>query len=215
MRKLILIIIVLQSFLFKNVQAIEGIHSNKSKIFLNELNLFVHYYDSVSAIYSGDGRKYIVFVANIYYSDTINKNFCFTLGYILNSNEYNNIKAQYYMDFGSDLVLIKFGNGFKREDLKELDLKVIRTKTEFASVEKQVEIIRRLFPSELDGFTYTSYGLTYWNDGKQNKKIFYDNSDEIPRQISIWGQVPSGYVVKLLREGNSKNQPQLKLTPTK
>ena len=172
-----------------------------SQIFIKELKSFISHRDSISSLYNGDSRKYMVFVANIYFSDTTNKNFCFTLGYILNSNEFLDINPQYYMDIDRDLVLIKLGNGIKPIDIDSLNLKVIKTKTESASEEKLVEIIRRLFPYELGGFSYTSDGLTFCESNGKVYKNFYKNSDLIPKEISIWYLVPTGYSVKLIKQG--------------
>lgn len=138
---------------------------------------------------SKNSFKYFVYVAS-FYSDTISKNSnCFTLGYILNSGEVSFISPDYVYYFNNEIVIVRIDYLIYKELIKELGFRKIDT-------EEGNKIIHKLFSSEDGGFTYRSKGLTYCKTNGDIEKNFYNNSDEIPFDRSIYKSFPTGGVIR-------------------
>jgi hypothetical protein len=163
---------------------------NNDAININEFNKellsFINVTKPDSSKYS---YNYFVYVAN-FYSDSINGR-CFTLGYILNSAEYNYINPNYVYYFHDEIVLIR---------VKELENEELMTKTNFNKIDKEkaFTVKAKLYPSEDGGFTYISKGLIYRKIKDKVETKLYDNSDEIPSEKSIFSNFPSGGVLRLI-----------------
>jgi hypothetical protein len=162
--------------------------SKEAETFKAELQSFV---DSIKPNSSARAR-YAVYVANLYNVkpfDTL----CFTLGYILNDDEVKYISPDYVYYYNDEIVLIR-GSNLTADIFKELQFKKIEK-------EDSIKIANKLFPSESGGFTYTAQGLAFCKEKEKVIRTFYRNADEIPLELSIYGNFPSGGTIELIEKG--------------
>lgn len=160
----------------------------KFDLFKEELNFFI---DTIKPNSIGRG-KYLVFVANIHYSNSSKNHFCFTLGYILNSFELEYVSANYVYYFKDEIVLIstdrKINNFFIDPCFKKIE------------EEDSIKIRKKLFPEEDGGITAITRGYIYCQEADTISKTFYQNSDEIPLEKSIYKYFPSGGTIEQIED---------------
>ena len=153
---------------------------NNKEIFDKELGLFV---DSITVNFNKEAAPYLVFVARLQCNSK--NNFCFTLGYILNSGFLNFMAVNYVYYFKNQPVVLIADSNVRlyskfKEEVKKYDEK------------EKKKIVSKLFPSEDGGYSYVSEGLVYYKKKEIIQKKFYSNSDEIPIEKSIYGLFPLG-----------------------
>jgi hypothetical protein len=181
--KYILFFLLLQS---TNVFAkMDSCKNKNADIFLKETTSFI---DSIKSGNDIGNGLYTVYVAYLYH---VNKpDFCFTLGYILNSYEFNIIDADYYITVDSEIVLIttegKTPDLFLINELKRLNVQ------QFDSFDysKQVRIVQKLYPKDVGSITYEPPGITVSiKDCLIDKKV-YKSATDIPEKMSVYHSFP-------------------------
>lgn len=177
MKKILSIGLFLVSIHFYSCNG-DSLQNKKLEEFNNELSLFSN---SIKTQSIGKG-KYNVFVACFYSSKTSTKDFCFTLGYILNEYELNYISPNYVYYLNNDIVLIKIDKKTKRTFFKNANMRKIEAADSLI-------IIKKLYPQADGGITYTSKGLTYCNKNEKKERTIFENSDEIPFDKSIFKKI--------------------------
>jgi hypothetical protein len=184
MKKIIYFLLICINSLFLFGQTSDRI--NRASEFNSELSSFI--FDTKP---TPDKNKYnyLVYVAYLYKNS--NSNYCFTLGYILNSADYNYVTPNYIYSFKGEMVLVRTNESEYSNLIKELGFKKI-------DKEEENKIIHKLYPSESGGFTYRSEGLVYCNSKGSAKKTFFENSDAIPLKESIYSHFPSGGTIELI-----------------
>ncbi|OFY71450.1 MAG: hypothetical protein A3G23_11560 [Bacteroidetes bacterium RIFCSPLOWO2_12_FULL_37_12] len=133
--------------------------------------------------------KYFVFVARVFNSKPNGKDFCFTLGYILNEYELDDMDADYVYYFYDEIILIRMGNKTDKTFLEALNLKPILE-------QDCMKISNKLFPQNIGGITYIAHGLIYCANAEKTLRNFYENEDDIPLEISVYGNFPVGMRVE-------------------
>jgi hypothetical protein len=138
--------------------------------------------------------QFVVYVISVNKNDSNQKGFCFTLGYIMNSYEYNTVQKDYYFNLDKEIVLVGLSKEVNKEDLQEFDLQ------ELDKISR-IKIAQKLYPQVIGGYTYQPSGMIYCKDGEEIESTYYENADEIPYIKSIHTSFPEG-TIELIKEGN-------------
>ncbi|HWY11165.1 MAG TPA: hypothetical protein VN026_07570 [Bacteroidia bacterium] len=187
MKKLTFLILLFCGFISLAANK-DSLLTKKIKSFNKELQFFM---DTMNSKHSEDSQ-YLVFATKFYDSNDKKEEYCFTLGYILNSGEYSIISPYYYYYYKNNYVLIKIKEAENKKLIKQLGLKKI-------TKEDSLKIINRLFPSENGGFSYRGKSIIFCNDKNKQTRTFYGNRDEIPFEKSILGPLPSGIKIEKIK----------------
>jgi hypothetical protein len=177
-----------------------SLKSEKKEIDFNTIKKEIEWFiDKVKDKSYKQGR-HNVYVAR--FSEGCNEgDYCVTIGYIENGFLFRRIKeCKYYLLLKDDLIILDYSNDFKEKYLlKNADcIKLLITK----------QIITDKIDMDLYAIgTWPGYVCCY-ETGKI-KKVFYENSDEIPSDKSIFNMTPakgitieidSGTFKKMLKE---------------
>lgn len=189
---LVLNLIVLSAFAL----TIDSITIQRSQKFNTELKLFI---DKVKPL-GHNLSKYYVYIANIRHEDFYHKDFCFTISYIFNENDLGLVHPNYIYYYNGEIVLIIMDENLDTDLQKELKLKRIQK-------EDSLYIFCKVFPKSKGGITGITEGLTYCQYGDSIKKIFYENSDEIPLDKFIYKYFPPGGKLEWINDSNILNHP--------
>lgn len=133
-----------------------------------------------------------IFVVKVFNYDTTKNECCFTLGYILNSSEYNDISPSHFSICDSNYVIYNF---IEENYIFDTDINDINDIDR-----KNIEKI--LFPISEGGITYTAQNLYYSKIGKTIVKTFYENEDEVPFEKSIYYIPVMNYEIEQIKEGS-------------
>lgn len=191
MIKQVILIVVFFYINFGFAQSSQKNYKDKrTKYFFDELKFFI---DTVK-VERDRSARYNVYLAKIYHVGDDKKDFSFTLGHILNQFNLPNVKAQYVLYIGDEIVFI---NMPKEEEnfRKELGIREIqKSDIDYAS--------NKLYPSgEFRSITGLTRGLVFYSRGKKIKKTFYKDSDEIPEEKSVYYfYVPPGSIKQVEKE---------------
>jgi hypothetical protein len=159
-----------------------NLKSEKKEIDFNNIKKEIEWFiDKVKDESYKQGR-HNVYVAR--FSEGYNEgDYCITIGYIENGFLFQHIKeCKYYLLLKDDLVILDYSKEFKEKYfLKNADcIKLLINK----------QIITDKIDIDLDAIgTWPGYVCCY-EKGKINK-VFYDNSDEIPSDKSIFNMTPT------------------------
>ncbi|MCC7333045.1 MAG: hypothetical protein IT232_10615 [Flavobacteriales bacterium] len=160
---------------------------------LKEIKWFIDKQDSIDDFYGSTSNQFIVYVISVYKNDSNQKGYCFTLGYIMNSYEYNTVQKDFYFNIGEEIILVGLSEEVNKEDLLHFDLQEL-DKT------SRIKIAQKLYPQAIGGFTYQASGMIYCKDGEKIESTYYENADQIPFNKSIHTTFPEGNI-ELLKEG--------------
>lgn len=159
-------------------------------------NELLHFIDSVKSDL-GELYKYSVFVAYIFPSNLDKqKGMCFTLGYILNGFEVKNVSPDFVYYYGGEIVVIRIAEEIKGKFNKTLHK---------ISLEDSLKIVQKLYPTSKKGIsaiTYEARALVSCEEGNKVRKVFYDNSNVVPREKSIYKNFPTGGVIRKIETRN-------------
>jgi hypothetical protein len=162
---------------------------------MNFKKAIVEFIDTTNSQKYLNGSKYSVFVMNCYRFDSISKEFCVSIGYILNSYEYKYIAPSHFFTINDKIVLVRIEKGFDISVLEKFDPKIIDDQDKIAILEK-------LYPEGKGGITYSSQGLIYCESAGKSIKEFFENSDEIPMENSKYKNFPSGRNIRTIKKIN-------------
>lgn len=162
---------------------------------VKEVQWFIEKVNTHHDLHESTNNQYIVYILYTYKDEKTRAGLCFTLGYIMNSNDSRNILPTHYFQIGDEYILVRFGKGIDASYLKCVDLIKFNTYNDDA-----VKIIQKLYPSAIGGFTYHPPGMTFCRDGEKSNRTYYENADEIPMEKSIWADFPQGGQMDLIRE---------------
>ena len=151
---------------------IDTLLRNKVINFIDTINKFYINYD-----------KHAVFVIKSFNVDT-NRNFCFSMSFILNAYEYKYIEPNYYFKYQDNIVLISFGNMFDKSIFNVFLPEKINAET-------KIKIMDKLCPKE-EAATYEPPGFLICRINDNIKDTFFENADEIPLEESIFKNFPEG-----------------------
>ncbi|OFY71451.1 MAG: hypothetical protein A3G23_11565 [Bacteroidetes bacterium RIFCSPLOWO2_12_FULL_37_12] len=171
------------SFSFAEIKK-DSIANKKIDVFNLELKSFI---DTIKV--RNRNTKYHVFVAHIFNSKPHREDFCFTLGYILNEYDVDAIAPDYVYYFYDEIILIRMDKKTDKTFLEAINIKPILE-------QDNMKILNKLFPQKIGGFTYIAQGFIYCEKAEKTKRTFYENSDDIPLEISIFGNFPVGMRVE-------------------
>jgi len=162
--------------------------------------------DSVNRYRIKDHKSdFEVFVARFYHvHDT--SDFCFTLGYIENSQDYKRIHPTYFLEVGKEIVIFNFSDFKDTSALKGLGIKKISSRDL-----DHAHIIQKLYPWEAGFITYNPSGLTFQLYGCNIKRTFYEYATTIPENLSIYDDSLKGTIHSLtpqqfLNENSKSNK---------
>ena len=94
-------------------------------------------------------------------------------------------------------IIVSFDNDILHDSLPDLNLQIIDDSTEFS-------LLNILFPNEIGVISGIFCGMEYIRCGNNIEKIFYENSDLIPKERSIYKYFPSNMKIQKLREGKNR-----------
>ena len=157
--------------------------------FTIELNKFI---DKVNKEYYKI-NEYFVFVVYVYKSDS-NCN-AYTIGFIFNEKDLKRVVPQYQIIDSNSVVLVSFAPDIHKDSIPGINLVKINP-------EEKEQIRNRLLKEDEGYITGVFYGLGYKKCGDNLEKIFYDNSDLIPREQSIFQSFPFGGKIEMIKEGD-------------
>jgi len=154
----------------------------------------------------GEVSDFIDKVNNKYYK--ISKNFVFvirvleeskdcrnyTIGIIFNKPDYEKVKPEYIALDSNNLIIVSFSPKIRDKTIPDYELVKIDCMKENQIMEKLLR----------DGVYITGffYGLEYEKCGEELGKTFYENSDMIPQERSIYQSFPTGVTIELIKEGD-------------
>lgn len=158
--------------------------------FSSELNKFI---DKANKEYH-DISEYLVFVVYVYQADS-NCN-AYTIGLIIHDFEFKSVsRSQYQIIDSNSVVLVSFAPDIQEKDIPGVNLVKI-------TPEKKEEIKNRLLPTDKGFILGTTSGLVYKECGDYSEKVFYENSDLIPLEQSIFRSFPMGIKIEMIKEGD-------------
>jgi len=159
--------------------------------------------DSVRKNSYDNDREFEIFVARFYHLDKDRKDFSFTLGYIVNSNEFNLMKANYYVAIGKETLIIRLADTSFLKELRKIGVK----KFDAFDHTREVQIVQKMFPKDLGLISYEPFGVTCYSRMCKFKKTFFQSSEDIPREISIYDEYPTEKIEKVdMRNNKNSNQ---------
>lgn len=179
--KLILFISTTISACFFSLCNVIGLKSEKKEIDFNTIQTEIEWFIEKVKPESYMQGKHNVYIVKMYEEDN-DEEYCFTMGYIDNPLLFKYIKEfKYYTHLKEDLIILDYTNGFKqRYLLKNADsIKLITDN----------QIIKDKIDMEMIAIgTWPGYVCCY--EKGNIKKMFYENSDEIPYERSIFNIPP-------------------------
>ncbi len=119
-----------------------------------------------------------VYALTLYENPEIDSHFCFTVGYIegiLSLGAIENFK--YYFYYSDELILLNYSESFEKKFKIESDI-------HFSKLLNK-EIIYNKTGSEFTSIG-TFKGLVYCNDTIGHSRVLYDDSDNIPKEKTIF-----------------------------
>ena len=168
-----------------------NLKSEKKELDFNNIKKEIEWFiDKVKDESYKQGRHNVYVVR---FSEGYNESeYCVTMGYIENGSEFRLIKeSKYYLLIKEDLILLDYSNNFKeRYLLKNADsIKLLRNK----------QIITNRLDMEIEALgTWPGYVCCYETETGKIIKVFYENSDEIPYDKSIYNFTPaSGTTIEI------------------
>jgi hypothetical protein len=178
--------------------------------FSNAIEKYIQYEDSIDVIYRSDSYKHKVFAAKIYYLDSSNTDFGFTISYIMNQSMFEIVKPEYYINFQGRIILINFANNFPYKVFNELNLNLIPKDKEFENSITKREIFKFLFPPTISASYEPTVSLFFRINGMKESYILKSNT-MIPREISIYNNFSFMEGVNIDNIRKKKQQKELKL----
>ncbi len=172
MKKIISLIVCMLYYATTFSQVLENMKEDNP--ILVETTRFI---DKINNEYINNSR-FAVFVIYGIESDS-SKKLCLTISYIMNSYEYEFIESQHYFKYKDNFVIISSSRVFDISLLHDFSPKTI------TSTDKE-KIINTLFPKKRGGITYTAQALLYCIDNNKLSKSFFENSDNLPLDKSIY-----------------------------
>ena len=169
MKKIVVVLVFLTSFLKLSAQIIET--SNEGKRISEVLRTFIDSYKNRGVDYD----KYCVYVIFVHKPlDVESSDTCFTIEAIENESFYKLVKPQYYCFFDNEIILFRFDHSIKYYE--EPDLKPL-----LMNNEAKEKAISKLLPSKKGYITGTSLGYLIYKNGLRLRLNVYKNSDYIPK----------------------------------
>lgn len=148
--------------------------------FVTELNKFIEKVNTNSKM-----NEYFVFVIRVCRLDT--SCISYTIGVIPNERNYEDVMPQYQITDSTDVIIVSFDSDIREKSIPGCNLVKIDS--------ERKEIIKSKLLHQ--GFiTGTFNGLIYKQCGDDPEKIFYENSDLIPRRQSIFRKFPDDVIIK-------------------
>jgi hypothetical protein len=174
--------------------------NDKAQIFKKELLSII---DSVRKQSHDQNMEYEIFVARFYHLDKDKNDFSFTLGYIVNSNEFNLMDANYFLEIGKEVLIVRLSDSVFIKELSKIGVK----KFDPFDHTEEIKIVQRLFPKDLGLISYDPFGLTFYSRGCNVKKTYHQSSSDISREVSIYDLYPTGEIEKvdLLKKNEKKS----------
>ena len=158
---------------------------SKIQIDFNEIKKEIEWFiDKVKPESVGQG-KYNVYVAKIYEEEN---RYCVTMGFIQDSLSISYVsRFKYYMQISDDLVLLDYSDDFKNKyKIESKDIQPL--------IDKQI-VGRKIYNEGVIIGTTQGYVCCY-EDGNI-KKMYYENSDQIPYDKAIFKYTPDGKLIEL------------------
>jgi len=149
-----------------------------------ELSILI---DSTKANSINDGL-FAVYIIRLSYPGKRGDGICATLGYIMNSYEFNRIKAEYYFYYENQVVMVR---GVDSESIKYFDgfdLKEVNSYDD-----STISIVQRLYPRDLGMISYKPKGTVICIKERCRDIIItkYPDAFEVPKSVSIYDLYPS------------------------
>jgi hypothetical protein len=117
----------------------------------------------------------------------------YTIGFIFNESDYSRVNPEYIISDSNHTIVVSFSSFLK-------DTIIPGYKCVKIDYKKECEIKDKLIKEEKGYITGVFYGLEYKKCEGIIEKTFYENSDLIPAERSIFQMFPSG-VIEKIREG--------------
>jgi hypothetical protein len=159
---------------------------------IEEVKSFIKKVNDDHKQYNSTHNEFIEYVLYVYKSDD-QKGICYTLGYIMNSDDYRYILPKYFFKVDNEIVLVRLSKNIAIDSLKGIKLEKLDRYN-------QIKIVQKLYPSSLGGFTYQPPGMTFCISEGNVERKYYQNADEIPLEKSIYATFPTGGKIEQLRE---------------
>ena len=163
-----------------------------TQFMLSELATFI---EAVKPKSIGNGM-YNVYMVRFHDPDSSSKPFgrCFTLGHLFNNYSLKYLSADYFFQLDSELVALA-GNleGLWTDTLKLAPFYYGPLRTQVDSA-----ITKKLYVNEdFGGITGIARGqISCWWSEERTSSRFFKNSDDIPRDSSIYTSFPSGFIIE-------------------
>ena len=164
---------------------------NRKEILITQPNLFDEikkdiewFINKVKPGSVGKG-EYNVYVAKIFKDEG---GYCVTIGFLQDSLSVSYVSQfKYYTKINEELVLLDYGDDFKEEFGSE-NADIVRL------VDQRI-IAMKIY---LDGIIIgTTPGYVCCYDGESSRKMYYENSDQIPSNRAIFRYTPKGELIEL------------------
>jgi hypothetical protein len=136
--------------------------------------------------------QYFVYVVYAYPLNNQEKCIGYTVSYIFNSSDLNNIKPQYYYSDSINLIVVRFNPRIKEESIPGLKLNKIVDST---------IIYNKLLPEKKGFITGISRAFIYNDCPHRKERINYESLDMVPKEKSIFTDFLIGIEIKLIKEG--------------
>jgi hypothetical protein len=140
---------------------------------------------------------YNVYVLYLYQDDE--EKLCFTLGYIDNYSFYQFVAPEYFFMISDEYIIVRID-----KNVQNSKLNFYHSLPELTSIKdtSSLQISQKLFPEEVGFITGITEGMIVcYSDSGNYERIFYQNSDEIPPDKSIYVEFPRGGSIELIKDG--------------
>lgn len=171
------------------------IHSKNDSCHFKTLNditrILKTYIDSAKKNSIGEG-EYNIYVINVFVLNEKKKELGFTLGYINNEYDLDFMEPWLFRSYSDEIAIIKYNGKINIKSFDCLGYKEIQ--------ESEIQKIRKkLFPKKDGGITGTSIGWVYYSRKNNSRITYYENSDEIPIDKSIYSKFPK-VIIKQVKQ---------------
>lgn len=172
-------------------QKTENMEKNKSEFPI----LYQHIKDFIEKTKSERSRisKYFVYYLRVTKAEPD----CITyvLGIIVNKSDLELVDSDFYTTIDEDKLLVSFGNNVIVKEIPGMDILELGP--------DQKKVIEGKLLGEEDGFIMGVYpGIVFLNCGEALRKKYYENSELIPSEKTIYKDFTKGIEMRRMKEGH-------------
>ena len=125
------------------------------------------------------------------------QNLCFSIGYILNSDEISYFSPSWICFVNGEIVLINSTTNMSEQFFLELGAEKINAENRKSAKSKLMNV-------DEGAFTYEPLGYVYCKDENGVERKYYENTLEMPENRTIHEPLPFPIQIELIEEGKKK-----------